>query len=212
MFLFFFFFLIVRRPPISTRTDTLFPYTTLFRSGGAGFQTGRGVAVLAHVAHHQPAALQRRHSIWPLAVAGHLLDEGHVAPSRGGERAGVVVAHAGQRGRFSGKLVPFLARHLAGLAADAQRGIGEEAVAPAWLDMCPGGALCLVAPAVRFVRLLHGRAPWPMVGSLPLRTAQVSALFSCMLVLGSPTMAVSTLAISPVALPSQPKCQGIPTW
>src|SRR3546814_4785924 len=27
-----FFFLIVRRPPRSTRTDTLFPYTTLFRS------------------------------------------------------------------------------------------------------------------------------------------------------------------------------------
>src|SRR3546814_19894874 len=27
-----FFFLIIRRPPISTRMDTLFPYTTLFRS------------------------------------------------------------------------------------------------------------------------------------------------------------------------------------
>src|SRR3546814_3511249 len=27
------FFLIVRRPPRSTRTDTLFPYPTLFRSG-----------------------------------------------------------------------------------------------------------------------------------------------------------------------------------
>src|SRR3546814_6174443 len=27
-----FFFLMIRRPPISTRTDTLFPYTTLFRS------------------------------------------------------------------------------------------------------------------------------------------------------------------------------------
>src|SRR3546814_20644511 len=26
------FFLIIRRPPRSTRTDTLFPYTTLFRS------------------------------------------------------------------------------------------------------------------------------------------------------------------------------------
>src|SRR3546814_12337393 len=26
------FFLMKRRPPISTRTDTLFPYTTLFRS------------------------------------------------------------------------------------------------------------------------------------------------------------------------------------
>src|SRR3546814_8900642 len=31
---FFFFFLMIRRPPRSTRTDTLFPYTTLFRSGG----------------------------------------------------------------------------------------------------------------------------------------------------------------------------------
>src|SRR3546814_13380542 len=31
-FLFFYFFLMIRRPPRSTRTDTLFPYTTLFRS------------------------------------------------------------------------------------------------------------------------------------------------------------------------------------
>src|SRR3546814_15122138 len=30
--MFFFFFLMIRRPPKSTRTDTLFPYTTLFRS------------------------------------------------------------------------------------------------------------------------------------------------------------------------------------
>src|SRR3546814_7026645 len=30
--LFFVFFLMIRRPPRSTRTDTLFPYTTLFRS------------------------------------------------------------------------------------------------------------------------------------------------------------------------------------
>src|SRR3546814_20476268 len=29
---FMFFFLMIRRPPRSTRTDTLFPYTTLFRS------------------------------------------------------------------------------------------------------------------------------------------------------------------------------------
>src|SRR3546814_4009592 len=32
MFIFLFFFLMIRRPPRSTRTDTLFPYTTLFRS------------------------------------------------------------------------------------------------------------------------------------------------------------------------------------
>src|SRR3546814_10508659 len=30
-----FFFLMIRRPPRATRTDTLFPYTTLFRSPGA---------------------------------------------------------------------------------------------------------------------------------------------------------------------------------
>src|SRR3546814_11918594 len=30
--LFIFFLLMIRRPPRSTRTDTLFPYTTLFRS------------------------------------------------------------------------------------------------------------------------------------------------------------------------------------
>src|SRR3546814_4998419 len=32
MIWFCFFFLMIRRPPRSTRTDTLFPYTTLFRS------------------------------------------------------------------------------------------------------------------------------------------------------------------------------------
>src|SRR3546814_20858881 len=34
-----FFFLMIRRPPRSTRTDTLFPYTTLFRST-LGHQAG----------------------------------------------------------------------------------------------------------------------------------------------------------------------------
>src|SRR3546814_19039240 len=37
---FLFFFLMIRRPPRSTRTDTLFPYTTLFRSGRAGADDG----------------------------------------------------------------------------------------------------------------------------------------------------------------------------
>src|SRR3546814_17429141 len=46
------FFLMIRRPPRSTRTDTLFPYTTLFRSisrltavpaaSAAGFSQSRG--------------------------------------------------------------------------------------------------------------------------------------------------------------------------
>src|SRR3546814_11394734 len=33
-----FFLLMIRRPPRSTRTDTLFPYTTLFRSLQVGFR------------------------------------------------------------------------------------------------------------------------------------------------------------------------------
>src|SRR3546814_18815092 len=48
----FFFFLRVRRPPRSTRTDTLFPYTTLFRS-----DVGRRLAarhMLAAREHHRP--------------------------------------------------------------------------------------------------------------------------------------------------------------
>src|SRR3546814_13916600 len=42
-----FFFLMMRRPPRSTRTDTLFPYTTLFRSYSA---SGDGAYAL-----HEPA-------------------------------------------------------------------------------------------------------------------------------------------------------------
>src|SRR3546814_12598485 len=50
-FFLFFFFLMIRRPPRSTRTATLFPYTTLFRSDLAQ----PGGALRADVAH-----LQRR--------------------------------------------------------------------------------------------------------------------------------------------------------
>src|SRR3546814_16471976 len=41
-----FFFLMIRRPPRSTRTDTLFPYTTLFRSvfGDANDYVGKGLS------------------------------------------------------------------------------------------------------------------------------------------------------------------------
>src|SRR3546814_20445889 len=42
----FFFFLIIRRPPRSTRTDTLFPYTTLFRSVAANKIPGVRAALI----------------------------------------------------------------------------------------------------------------------------------------------------------------------
>src|SRR3546814_14838787 len=53
----FFFFLMIRRPPRSTRTDTLFPYTTLFRSdpahAAAVCAAGRGAPAAARA---DPAA------------------------------------------------------------------------------------------------------------------------------------------------------------
>src|SRR3546814_12217679 len=54
--LFTFFFLMIRRPPRSTRTDTLFPYTTLFRSAN------RGISLLPQIAFTagQPTQTSRR--------------------------------------------------------------------------------------------------------------------------------------------------------
>src|SRR3546814_11803297 len=54
-----FFFLMIRRPPRSTRTDTLFPYTTLFRSD-AGLLVGSNLYDFENtqVVHHVNQALR----------------------------------------------------------------------------------------------------------------------------------------------------------
>src|SRR3546814_13932558 len=49
----FFFFLMTRRPPRSTRTDTLFPYTTLFRSVGDRVQVDLGLAAAGDAVEQQ---------------------------------------------------------------------------------------------------------------------------------------------------------------
>src|SRR3546814_7831305 len=54
----------LRRPPRSTRTDTLFPYTTLFRSGGVRLYRGLLVRdglpiVRDREAHSRPVGLDR---------------------------------------------------------------------------------------------------------------------------------------------------------
>src|SRR3546814_17667524 len=46
-----FFFLMLRRPPRSTRTDTLFPYTTLFRSGQEDLPAEPHELVVAEAGH-----------------------------------------------------------------------------------------------------------------------------------------------------------------
>src|SRR3546814_6818618 len=66
--LFFFFFLMIRRPPRSTRTDTLFPYTTLFRSPSLRRTVVTGDDWDAFLGPHRgtPAPLDRRsfHHPW----------------------------------------------------------------------------------------------------------------------------------------------------
>src|SRR3546814_1426763 len=65
------FFLMRRRPPMSTRTDTLFPYTTLFRSRlyrsarAAQGQTARGLGTPAADAVPRDPVRRRRRSAAP---------------------------------------------------------------------------------------------------------------------------------------------------
>src|SRR3546814_6484719 len=49
----------IRRPPRSTRTDTLFPYTTLFRSHRVGLKPEGKAPVRAHAALYADAAGQQ---------------------------------------------------------------------------------------------------------------------------------------------------------
>src|SRR3546814_10632351 len=45
VYVLYFVFLMIRRPPRSTRTDTLFPYTTLFRSDNVGLESSVGIVI-----------------------------------------------------------------------------------------------------------------------------------------------------------------------
>src|SRR3546814_19186661 len=52
----------IRQPPRSTRTDTLFPYTTLFRSGDhVAIFDGRPLALIKHIQIHVRTRLNLNH-------------------------------------------------------------------------------------------------------------------------------------------------------
>src|SRR3546814_5423783 len=64
-----------RRPPRSTRTDTLFPYTTLFRSGRLDARGHRQDAGGVRRLHRGPAALRQLRDAAELPALQQ--DEGH---------------------------------------------------------------------------------------------------------------------------------------
>src|SRR3546814_15052613 len=100
----------IRRPPRSTRTDTLFPYTTLFRS--AGFDRQRSAFAIElelAVLHH---ALQAHRAIGHRAQRG----DGRTADVEHGE-----VADARKRGT-----VPVPPDVGAAAAVEIGRGSGRE--------------------------------------------------------------------------------------
>src|SRR3546814_2902498 len=68
------FFLMIRRPPRSTRTDTLFPDTTLFRSrtGGQSRRAGAPPPPGLAGSHCVNGVAERRITLAPLQLAAHV--------------------------------------------------------------------------------------------------------------------------------------------
>src|SRR3546814_3114454 len=67
----------IRRPPRSTRTDTLFPYTTLFRSRDAGASPDgcHAIDVTAATAAHRIADLSSQPSLtWDILMEGRPIE------------------------------------------------------------------------------------------------------------------------------------------
>src|SRR5215211_530740 len=134
----------------------------------------------------------------------------------------VVQRHAEQVQSVVGDQVPFLAGDLAGLAADADRGVGEESDPRRVLAVAGQGGR--VSPAVdgRRQRTVHAGPPWSWMpardrycstrpvraaprGLRPGRISQVAALTSWMWTLGSSTIGNRSLAESPVVSPLPPQ-------
>src|SRR3546814_13437291 len=103
-----FFFLMIRRPPRSTRTDTLFPYTTLFRSDQLRQDDGAG-----HVGDQAPPSLEHGE----LGVRRHDQDVGAHGDLETGTEGGTVERGALRDGELwphPGRPLPEVAHPVAG--------------------------------------------------------------------------------------------------
>src|SRR3546814_1137504 len=105
----------IRRPPGSTRTYTLFPYTTLFRSrfrARSAPETGRLPTPISGGSEEMPASLVRGplellgHAWGLLAAAGPAMDQHHHDQNgqQDRRRAGRAKAHDAVVGTFGQKI------------------------------------------------------------------------------------------------------------
>src|SRR3546814_17235203 len=99
-FYFFFFFLMIRLPPRSTRTDTLFPYTTLVRSRrcALGWQHLPHWRTLGPTKSRRPSTPQPKNGwwVWALWQPDPLSDADVPSEER---HARLPTRHAGKIGR-----------------------------------------------------------------------------------------------------------------
>src|SRR3546814_9822888 len=129
----------IRRPPRSTRTDTLFPYTTLFRSAEAGDDVAvplgieQGLATVLQPGHEAHAVLL---VLQFLAVLQRQIEEQALADGqRAVETLREGVARNGARvrvaGESAGRAAEDVARHL--VEQQAERDAAARLTPPAFV-------------------------------------------------------------------------------
>src|SRR3546814_20026883 len=88
----------IRRPPRSTRTDTLFPYTTLFRASGYRYQwiwRGRWLLVARHETGFNLLEMLVALAVFSLAALAFVRLQSvtlHTAADLGGQTLGAILA------------------------------------------------------------------------------------------------------------------------
>src|SRR3546814_1299121 len=121
----------IRRPPRSTRTDTLFPYTTLFRSCSLSLDLEDQRILASWLEQSKTIGCQRQAPFGTIHIIGFLdfgEDVGHLAPTVSEECLGVLLAATAKRLhepqqelRGDGNLA-----HLGNLVLDHESSAGER--------------------------------------------------------------------------------------
>src|SRR3546814_17714212 len=119
IYLIFIFFLMTRRPPRSTRTDTLVPYTTLFRSVLCDDERAHRIARARILFDHRPAGQRRRVLVGILRVmrGDRLIDTAEID---GPAVAGVEAKGAAPAARVDAVDVVLPAQRIVDIAAVAE--------------------------------------------------------------------------------------------